>query len=445
MFDDASLTLRLTSAAGLPVMVLLAWLLSAHRWRVPWRVVFAGLALQLGAAVLMLRTPFGTWFFKASNVVFETMLASVEAGSTFVFGDGYAEHYFAFFVLPSIVVFSALASLLHHLGILQWVVRGFGAVMRWTLGTSGAESLAAAANVFVGQTEAPLFVRPYLNRMTPSELMTVMCGGFATVAGGVLVAYYGMGIDAGHLLTASLISAPAALLIGKVMQPEVDVPQTAGAARVDIPVESVNALDAASVGAADGMKLALNVGAMMIAFLGLIALVNLGLGGLHSVAVYWEWADQDSVWSLQAGLGYLGAPFAFLMGVPHGECRTIGELLGLKTVVNEFVAYAELATIPVLDADGEVIRRLLPETADADAVVAGVGAGEVRTLSERSRMIVTYALCGFANFASVGVQIGALSFLAPERKAVIAKLALRAMLGGTLAAFMTGCVAGVLG
>ena len=258
----------------------------------------------------------------------------------------------------------------------------------------------------MGQSEAPLVVRPYLDRMTSSELMSVMVGGFATIAGGVFVGYVGMGVEAGHLLTASVISAPAALLIAKVMQPEVEQPETLGLAKVDIPIESVNALDAAATGAADGARLAINVGAQMIAFLGLIALCNLILRSAG--------APLGRVWTLEGLLGDVCAPLAWLMGVAWSDCRTIGSLIGVKTIANEFLAYQQLTQIP------------------AEAI------------SPRSRMIATYALCGFANFGSVGVQIGGLSLLAPDRRATIAKLGLRAMIGGSLAAFMTACVAGML-
>jgi CNT family concentrative nucleoside transporter len=246
--------------------------------------------------------------------------------------------------------------------------------------------------------------------MTDSELMAVMVGGYATIAGGVMAAYVSMGIDAGHLLTASIISAPAALLISKIMQPEVGTPESAGAATIEIENTTVNALDAISTGAADGLKLALNVGAMLIAFLAMIALVDSGLSAVGS------WFGRT--WSLEAGMGWLFAPFAWLMGIESGDVLAAGELLGLRMAANEFLAYDRLA------------EWLRPDSAV--------------TLSPRSQVIVTYALCGFANLGSVGVQIGGLGALAPTRRADLARLAFRAMLGGTLACFMTGCVVGIL-
>lgn len=398
--------LRLQSLIGLFAMIGLAWLLSRHKARIPWRAIAGGLALQLTFAVLVLKTAPGRAFFTAANDAANAVLECVDAGCDFVFGEGYREHFFAFRVLGSIVFFSSLMAVLHHWLIVPAVVRAIGGVMRFVMGTSGAESLSAAADIFVGQSEAPLVIRPYLDRMTASELMSVMVGGFATVAGGVLVAYVEMGISAGHLITASIIAAPAALLIAKVMQPETETPETTGATKVDVPVESVNTVDAAATGAADGVKLAINVGAQILAFLALIALVNLILAQAGTRL------GQD--WSLQKGLGYLCWPLAWLMGVEAKDCFEVGQLVGLKTVANEFIAYKDLAAIP---SGG---------------------------ISERSRVLATYALCGFANFGSIGIQLGGLGLLAPSRKAIIAKLALRAMIGGALASFMTACVAGLL-
>lgn len=398
--------LRLQSLLGLFAMIALAWLLSSRKGTLPVRAIVGGLALQMTFAVLVLKTTPGKAFFAAANDAANAVLECVDAGCDFVFGEGYREHFFAFRVLGSIVFFSSLMAVLHHWLIVPAVVRAIGGVMRWVMGTSGAESLAAAADIFVGQSEAPLVIRPYLDRMTASELMSVMVGGFATVAGGVLVAYVEMGISAGHLITASIIAAPAALLIAKVMQPETEVPETTGSARVDVPVESVNTVDAAATGAADGVKLAINVGAQILAFLALIALVNLILlkvSGFFGREV-----------TLELMLGYLCWPIAWLMGVETRDCFEVGQLVGLKTVANEFIAYKDLAAIPS-------------------------GA-----ISERSRVLATYALCGFANFGSIGIQLGGLGLLAPSRKAILAKLALRAMIGGALASFMTACVAGML-
>ena len=335
-----------------------------------------------------------------------------------MFGASYSPANFAFFVLPSIIFFGALSAVLEYWGVIPAVVRALGWALRQALGVSGAESLAAAANVLAGQTEAPLLVRRYLDRMTDSELMSVMTGGFATVAGGVLVAYYSMGIDPGQLLTASLLSAPAALLLAKLMRPETDVPETAGGAEIDRPIAYHNALDAASAGAAEGVKLAINVGAMLIAFLGLIALANIllgALGGAADEACGWfglRLLDPD--WTLEKGLSWLFRPVAWALGVPAGDRAAVAELLGVKTVLNEFLAYDSLSKMT-----------------DAE-------------LSPRGRMIAVYALCGFANLSSVGIQMGALAFLAPNRRASVAALAFKAMIAGTLAAFLTACVAGML-
>ncbi|HTN04812.1 MAG TPA: nucleoside transporter C-terminal domain-containing protein, partial [Planctomycetaceae bacterium] len=276
--------------------------------------------------------------------------------------------------------------------------------MQRTLGTSGAESLVAAANIFTGQTEAPLIIQPYLARMTRSEIMTLMVAGFATVAGGVMAAFIGMGIDAGHLLTASVISAPAAVVIAKILQPEVDEPVTRNTLGAAVKPDTINAFDALTTGAADGLRLALNITAMVIAFLALVAVVDLALTSATGVF--------GSPWTLADVFGWVFSPLAWAMGVDPGDERKVGELLGLKTVANEFLAYDRLATM--------------------------------HDLGPRSKVIAVYALCGFANLGSVGVQIGGLSLLAPSRRADFATLGWRAMLGGNLACFMTACIAGLL-
>ena len=401
------------SLCGLVVMIGLAGLMSSNWRAVRKRVVCGGLTLQFGLAWLLLpasASVSGGKQLPAIGRFFDWLLGHVNAGASFVFGAKFEEHFFAFKVLPAIIFFSALMSGLYHLGVMQRVVSVLGWLMQRTLGTSGAESLSAAANIFVGQTEAPLVVRPYLERMTESELMAVMVGGFATVAGGVMAAFIAMGIDAGHLVTASVISAPASLLIAKVLQPEMGVPVTLGAAPVELERTTVNLLDALAAGTTDGLKLALNVGAMMIAFLALIALVD------SSIAIVG--ATLGQTWSLAAFLGYAFAPFAWLMGVESADVLKVGELVGLRMAANEFIAFERLA-----------------QWMQPDSTVH---------LSPRSQVIATYALCGFANFGSIGVQIGGLSALAPTRRADLARLSFRAMLGGTLACFMTACIAGVL-
>ncbi|MCY4602697.1 MAG: NupC/NupG family nucleoside CNT transporter, partial [Gemmatimonadetes bacterium] len=341
----------------------------------------------------------------------------VDAGSSFVFGDAFSEHFFAFKVLPTIIFFSALMGVLYHLGLVQYVVVAFASVMQRTLRTSGAESLAAAANVFVGQTEAPLVVRPYVASMTRSELMALMVGGFATIAGGVLAAFVGLGIDAGHLVAASVISAPAALLVAKIMQPEVEESKTLGRVSIEVERTATNVVEAAANSTLDGLRLALNVAAMLIAALGLIALVD-GALGLLGQGVGYILGLEGLEWSLSAALGYLFAPFAWLMGIEAKDCLLAGELLGKKMVANEFVSYVQLS------------QWIQPDS--------GV------ELSQRSVIILTYALCGFANFSSIGIQIGGIGGIAPERRRDLARLGFRAMLGGSLACFMTACVAGIL-
>ena len=411
------LSQRLVSLLGLAAMIGLAWLMSSRRDRFPVRIVVGGLFLQFLFALIILHTTPGKWFFEQVNVIFGTLLGCVEVGSLFLFGDAYEEHFFAFKVLPTIIFFSALMSVFYYYGVIQKIVGLFALVMQKTLGTSGAETLSAAANVFVGQTEAPLVIRPYISSMTQSELNAVMVGGFATMAGGVLGALADMGIPAGHLLSASVISAPGALLLAKVMQPEVDTPKTMGNVSIDVEEKSTNVLEAVAVGTTGGLKLALNVGAMLIVFLAMIALLNICLGELGHFFGYV--GEKDSyVWSLEAGLSYLFYPIAWLIGIERGDCMRAGELMGLKMATNEFVAYS----------------RLGEWTAE----------GSTEVVSQRTRDIMTYALCGFANFSSIGIQLGGIGGIAPDRQGDLAKLGLRAMLGGTMAAFMTACIAGLL-
>lgn len=461
---DVPIWQRLISLLGLAVMIGLAWLLSVRRDRFPWRIVGWGVGLQLIFGVLVLKTPVGLRFFSFLNDVVAQLLRFTDSGSRFLFG-AYLDTEFtvALNVLPTIIFFSSLMSVLYHLGVMQHLVRGFAWIMQRTLRTSGAETLSAAANIFVGQTEAPLVVRPFVKEMTRSELMAVMTGGFATVAGGVLAAYVGMLDDyfpdiAGHLIAASVMSAPAALLIAKVVIPETDSPKTQGSLEMHVERPHANVLDAAAGGAADGMKLALNVGAMLLAFLALVAMINFvialpaflhnqavweeilalltrgdhaipeGCASPESAAAYQTCIDQVAAsgvvpgtfeswtpWSLERALGIIFWPIAFVMGVPAADCSTVGALLGEKLVLNEFVAYIHLA--------------------------GHVTAGE---LSHRAVVISTYALCGFANLGSIAIQIGGIGGIAPERRSDLARIGLRAMLAGTLAAFMTACVAGVL-
>ena len=409
------------AAFGYFVMILLAWLMSSHKRVFPWRVVLGGTLLQVTFAWLTIKTKPGRIFFEKAGACFNTLMDFVDEGNVRVFGESFRDHYFAFKVLPTIIFFSALMSVLYHLGVMQFIVRILGYVMQVTLGTSGAESLSASANIFVGQTEAPLVVRPYVARMTRSELMAVMVGGFATVAGGVMALYVGWGIDAGHLMTASVISAPAGLLIAKVLQPEVDTPETLGVSKHSMPRETSNLIEAATTGAADGLKLALNVGAMLLAFFGLIAMLDYGL--THgSIWAFGLLGHQDWQPLTMSGiLGVIFSPIAWLMGVEWRECASVGQLLGVKMVATELVAYAQL-----------------------DVMMGNVETGIAPALSKRAIIISTYALCGFSNFASIGIQIGGIGAIAPERRTDLTQLGMRAMLGGTLACCMTACIAGIL-
>lgn len=404
--------LRGVSALGLLAIVGFAWLLSAERRRVPWRIVLFGLGLQLALGVLLLRTAPGRGFFVAVNGLVTRFLGFADAGTTFVFGAltevGFS---FALEVLPIIVFMGSLFAVLYHLGVVQVLVNGLAHALSRSMGTSGAESLAAVANVFVGMTEAPLLVRPYIEGMTRSELFTVMTTGMATIAGSVLVAYakiLGEGDYAGHLVTASLLSAPAGILIAKVMIPETEVPRTLGADRGAVPRTTVNLIDAASQGALAAMRLAAYIGALLLAFVALVAMVNAGLEGVG------VWMGVQDL-TLQRVFGWLFAPFALLMGVAPADAAAVGSLLGVKTVLNEFLAYRDLA---VLVEEG--------------------------ALSARSAVIASYALCGFANFGSLAILLGGVGGMAPSRRPELAQLGLRCILAGTLATLMTGCVAGLL-
>ena len=399
---------RIASFAGLFAMIGIAWALSVDRRAIRWRTVVVGTALQVVFALVILRTEVGRQVFDWIGTVITRFLDFTDAGASFVFGERFKEFYFAFKVLPTIIFFSSFITILYYLGILQWIVRKFAMIMVRFMGTSGTESLSASANIFVGQTEAPLLIKPYVSTMTNSELMAVMTGGFATIAGGVMAAYVGMGVPAKHLLAASVMSAPAALVMAKLMFPEKEKSHTAG--KVDIEVERpwANVIDAAASGAADGLKLALNVGAMLIAFVALIALLDWPIGWLGGLAGFPEL-------SLNVVLGWVCSPLAWLMGVPWAEADKVGTLIGIKTAVNEFVGYVRME---------EMVR-----------------AGE---LSERSVAIATYALCGFSNFSSIAIQIGGIGGMAPERKADLARLGLRAMVAGSLACFQTATIAGFL-
>jgi CNT family concentrative nucleoside transporter len=443
---------RLVSVLGMIVLLFIAWLLSVNRALIPWRLVFWGISLQIVFALLILKTPAGEAFFTWINTVIVSLLGFTEAGARFLFGNlvvnnvpvGIGEPgsgpvtpivgtvantgaFFAFNVLPTIVFFSSLMTMLYYFGVMQAVVKGMAWVMMRTMGTSGAETLSAAGNIFLGQTEAPLLIKPYVAGMTMSELMAVMTGGFATVAGGVMAAFVGMLIFhfpdiAGHLMAASVMSAPAALVFAKIMYPEAEEPVTRGTLKVAVEKVDANVIDAAARGAGEGLTLAMNVGAMLLAFIALIALLNalIGwIGGITHLTDFFQnigWLAPAQTLNLDAILGWIFAPLAWLMGVPWADAPEIGSLLGIKTAVNEFVAYLQLSALLSGDTG----------------------------LSPRSVVIATYALCGFANFSSIAIQIGGIGGIAPSRRSDLARIGLRAMVAGSLAAFMTATIAGIL-
>ena len=401
---------RLVSLLGLFIMLGIAYALSENKKAIQWRTVITGILLQMVFGLLILKTDLGREVFDTIGRGFNAILGYTGEGARFLFGNlatpsdslGFI---FATMVLPTIIFMSALMSVLYHIGIMQKVVELVAKIMMWVMKTSGAESLAAAANIFVGQTEAPLVIKPFVNKMTKSEIMCLMTGGMATVAGGVLAAYVGFGIDAGHLLAASVMSAPAALVCAKLMVPEVEESMTAGVVKIDLPKVSANVVDAAATGASDGLKLAVNVAAMLLAFIALIAMLNGILSGLGGIIGYPQI-------TFELIMGYVNAPIAWLLGVPWDDCLTVGSILGKKLVLNEFVGYLDL-----IKAKAEI--------------------------SERSTLLTTYALCGFSNFSSIAIQLGGIGTMAPEKRPILAKYGIYSLIGGTLACYMTACIAGL--
>jgi len=433
---------RLVSFFGLVVMILLAWLLSENRRAMNLRLIVSGVLLQLVLAVLLLVTPLKDVVFRIVETVMLGLIACSDRGAEFVFGRFFFDRWFertyggppfAFTVMPTVILFSTLTAMLFHLGILQRMVKFMARVMVWVMDTSGSESLCAAANVFVGMTTAPLVIRPYLDTMTRSELMAMMTAGMATVAGGTMAAYVGMapdrqtaGLLAGHLAVASLISAPAALVISKIMVPETEDSPTKGRVRVEVARTDANLLDAACRGAGEGLKLVLNIVAMLIAFIALVHVANWALAGVVSlVNTTLAWFAQPGAaptvqqWlggrepTVELLLGWLCAPVAWLLGVAWEDAPAVGVLIGEKTIFNEFVAYGSLMQCK-------------------------------DSIGPRSFIIATYALCGFANFGSIAVTIGGISTLAPRRRPDFARYGFRSMIGGALAAFMTAAIAGML-
>ena len=436
---DTPLLVRARAFVGLLVLTGIAWLMSVDRSRVAWRIVGWGLALQLLFAVFILKTPIGAGLFDAANTVVIALLGFTVDGARFLFGNlvfdqvpvglGTAGQgtftpipgqvastgaFFAFNVLPTIIFFSALMTILYHLGIMQAAVKGIAWVMQRTMRTSGAETLSAAGNIFLGQTEAPLLVRPFIERMTTSELMCVMAAGFAGVAGGVMAAYVGMLVGtfpdiAGHLMAASVMTAPASIVVSKLMWPETEAPETATTLEIHVERTDPNVVGAAARGASEGLYLALNVGAMLLAFVALVYMLNGILGWAGGLLGF------DGL-TLEGILGWLLAPLAWIMGVPWEDAPAVGALIGVKTVLNEFYAYLQLG-----------------------GTLSGA-----HDLDPLSIVIATYALAGFANFASIGVQIGGIGAMAPSRRADLARLGLRAMVAGSIATFMTACIAAMI-
>ncbi|MEO0517450.1 MAG: NupC/NupG family nucleoside CNT transporter [Cyanobacteria bacterium P01_A01_bin.116] len=408
---------RLISLLGIVVFVAIAYGLSSNRQAIRWKPVVGGLALQFLLALFILRTQMGLALFSWLGDLIVQFFAYSDAGSIFVFGENFRDFFFAFKVLPSIIFFSAFINILYHYGVLQQAVKVMAWLMMRMLGTSGVESLSAAANVFVSQTEAPLVIKPYVKLLTRSELNAVMVGGFASVSGWLLPAFVSFGVSAEHLITASVMSAPAGLAIAKILCPE-----TVTINRNPVEVvhrRATNVIDAVATGALEGVKIAVGIAAMVIAFLGLLTAVN----GLLGWAGGWVGLPQLS---LELMLSYLLAPMAWLMGIAWSDCNQVAVLLGKKVILNEFIAYSSL-------------QQLI----DGMSVIPGQSQVAVE-VSQRSLTIATYALCGFANLGSIGIQIGGLSALAPERQSELAELGLRAMIGGVLASFMTAAIAGFL-
>jgi CNT family concentrative nucleoside transporter len=433
---------RFVGILGILTILGICWLLSSNRRAIRWRTVAWGLGRQVLFAVVILKTTPGLWLFDVARSAVIRLLSFTDIGAGFLFGNLYrgtddivknlppsnvTGHVqvvdsasgdlvglglvIAIHILPTIIFFSSLMSVLYHLGVMQRLVQGMAWVMQRTMKTSGSESLSAAANVFVGMTEAPLVVRPFIGTMTMSELMAVMVGGFATVAGGVMAAYVRFGIDPGHLLTATVMSAPAALILAKMVVPETEESQTAGTVKLHVEKETVNIIDAAASGALVGLRLAANVGAMLLAFVALVALVDFLLLKLSQPLA--GTIPLLEGLSLSKIFGWIFSPLAWLIGVPAADVKTVGGLIGTKVAVNEFLAYIDLAQARDL-------------------------------LSEKGYLISTYALCGFANFGSIAIQIGGIGGIAPGRRQDLARLGFKAMITGALASALTAALAGIL-
>ncbi|MEH2057511.1 MAG: NupC/NupG family nucleoside CNT transporter [Nostoc sp.] len=399
---------RAISALGILVFIGISYAFSVNRRAVRWRIVAWGLGLEFVFALVILKTPWGLNVFKSLGDIVSQFLAFSDVGAKFVFGENFKDHFFAFEVLPTIIFFSAFISVLYYYGILQRVVNVMAWVMMKTMKTSGSESLSCAGNIFLGPTESALMVKPYVANMTQSELHAVMTGGFATIATGVLGAYLSFGIPAQHLIAAFFMTAPTSLVVSKLLYPETEVSETVGKVEMNVETNYVNVIDAATTGAIDGVKLAVNVGVMIMAFLGLLAALNALMGWLGAFVGLPQL-------SLQWILSFVMAPVAWLMGVPWADCRQVGALLGTKTILNEFIAFLDLKAL--------------------------IQSGKI---SQRAVIIATYALCNFANIGSIGITIGGIAGIAPNRQHDLARMGVRSMIGGLLAGFITASIAGML-
>ena len=403
---------RFIGILGIIVLLGIAYLLSENKKKINWKLVATALGLQVAFALLILKVPAGKAFFEWISGGITSLLGFANEGTNFLFGSLTNQeihgNIFVFTALPTIIFFSALMGILYYLGIMQAIVKFIAKGICKLLGTSGAETLSAVGNIFLGQTEAPLLVKPYINKMTKSEITTVMIGGMATVSGGVMAGYIAMGVNAGHLLAASIMAAPAGLAFAKILVPEVEEPETKNTTDIETEKTASNVVEAAANGASDGLSLALNVGAMLLAFVALMAFLNAVLGGIGGFFGFPEL-------SFQWILGKIFTPLAFVMGVPVTDLGTAGSLIGEKIILNEFVAYSSLSGY----------------------ISSGV-------LQEKTIIILTYALCGFANISSIAIQIGGIGGMAPDRKTTIAKLGFKALIGGALATCLTATIAGLL-
>ena len=405
--------MKITGLIGIALLLGIAYALSNNRKAISTRTVLWGISLQIFFAIIILKIPFVKAQFSFVDTLFKKLISFSDAGGDFLFksfipGVGYHEAMinFAFRALPVIIFFSSLIAVTYHFGIIQFIVKQVALVMKKSMKTSGAETLSVSANIFVGQTEAPILIRPYINNMTNSELMAIMTGGFATAAGSVLALYVlwlqGIPGIAGHMLAASIMSAPAALVIAKIIYPETNNSEMGDEIRIDINRETENGMDALGRGATDGLKLAANVAAMLVAFISIITMINFSLEFLFST-------------TMQDILGVLFQPLAWTMGIPWAEARVVGSLMGEKIVLTELIAYANLS---------ELINN--------------------NAISERTAIISSYALCGFANFGSIGIQLGGIGGMAPDRRKDLSKLGMKAMIGGALASWLTATIAGIL-